>query len=143
MAFTSSMLPFLTPGIVPSPTGAGGAVPAGAAGVTVGGGRGPVDSGMGAVLSIVVDLSLGAADGSVCPGALAAGAAGVDWLVEAGAVAGVCVGPDDWATVNIGANSKPTTARIVIPVFFAESSRISHLYRSETGDGTHLTPLAL
>jgi hypothetical protein len=125
------MLPGFTPGILPSVGGADGAVPAGAAGVTVGGGKGPLASGMGAALSIVVGLSSDAADGGA--GALAAGA---DWLVEGGAVVGVCAVPDDWATVNIGANRKLTAAaRIATPVFFAEGSRISHLNQSRTGPG--------
>src|ERR1700722_10995245 len=130
-ALTSSILPGLTPGILPSAGGASGAVPAGADGVTVGGGKGPVASGMGAALLIDVGLSEVEGGGFVGAGALAAGA---DWLAEGGAAAGVCVVPDDCATMHTGATRKLTAAaRIARPVFFAESSRISHLNQSGTG----------
>jgi hypothetical protein len=136
-ALTSSMLPGLTPGILPSLGGAGGAVPAGAAGVTVGAGKGPLASGIGAALSIVVGLSEGAAVGFAGAEALASGE---DWLVEAGA--GVCVVPDDWAT-NIGANSKLTAAvKIATPEPFAESLRISTSTGAEQRE-THLTALPI
>lgn len=117
------MLPFLTPGIVPSPTGAGGAVPAAADGVVVGGGTGPVASGIGASAPID-DLSLEAAGRFAGPGALAAGE---DWLVEVGADDGAWVGPEeDWATPQTEVKSKAdAAASIVFPVPFIDISRIS------------------
>jgi len=62
-------------------------VPAAAAGVVVGGGNGPVASGIGAVLLSIVVLSFGTVDGSVCAGALVGAGAlalGADWLTEVG-----------------------------------------------------------
>src|SRR5271170_4682785 len=116
-AFTSSMLPFLTPGIVPSLCGAGGAVPGAALGVTVGGGNGPVAVGIGASLSIdLLSVDPGAelpgTEGAVCAGALALGAdwlevwAGVEGEVEG---AGVCA-PLDCAQLATGAKIRPAAS---------------------------------
>jgi len=128
-AFTSSMLPFLTPGIVPSLCGAGGAVPGGAAGVTVGGGNGPVAVGIGASLSIdllSVDAGaelpgavLGVVDGVVCAGALALGG---DWLggaedeVEGGCVEAplACAQPATGAKTRLAASASFTTRHSII-----------------------------
>jgi len=95
--------------MVPSLSGAGGAVPGGAAGVTVGDGNGPVAVGIGASLSIDL-LSVDA--GAESPGAGAGAAAGVDglevWVGVEDEVEGGCVeAPLDCAKPATGARTRP------------------------------------
>src|SRR6516225_4678177 len=123
IALTSSILPFLTPGMVASLTGAAGAVPGGAAGVTVGAGIVP-ESG-------VAEVVLGGTDaGAVGAGGAGAGAfaAGAFWL---GAVEGGGALPLDCAKPTTGASTMlAKSANCIMRVSFAKSLRIPHLVQT-------------
>jgi len=123
-ALTSSTLPGLTPGILPSVGGASGAVPAGAFGVTVGAGIAVVESGVAEVV-LGADEELGAVE------------AGVVWP----AGAGVCV--LDCAIAAMGARIKlAESASRATRESFAKKLLILHLIRKGNKGQTHI-PLHL